>query len=45
MLEWLQIGFGIGLGLILAVAAVGGALGLIDVLRVKIRFWLVRKNL
>jgi hypothetical protein len=45
MLEWLKIGFGIGLGLILAIVAVAGALGLIDALSVKIRWWLLRKNL
>lgn len=42
MLEWLKIGFGIGSGLILALVVFAIALGIIDVLSLKIRWWLLR---
>ena len=44
MLEWLKIGFGIGSGLILALAVFAIALGIIDALSVKIRWWLLQKR-
>ena len=44
MLEWLKIGFGIGSGLILALAVFAIALGIIDTLSVRIRWWLLVKR-
>jgi hypothetical protein len=44
MVEWVKIGFGIGSGLILAVVVFALALGIVDALSVKIRYWLLRKR-
>jgi hypothetical protein len=45
MLEWLQVSFGIGSGLILALAVFALALGIIDALSVRVRlWWLLRKR-
>jgi hypothetical protein len=44
VLEWLRIGFGVGLGFILALAVFALALGIIDALSVRVRLWWVLRQ-